>query len=61
MDDVTPTKGKNTLNICTGIKKDVAFGGTLEGLDPGDLSLPHGRWPLKAQDVTIMTLYVIYS
>jgi hypothetical protein len=35
------------LNTCTERKKDVAFGGTLEDLDPGDISLP--TWMLSLE------------
>jgi hypothetical protein len=35
MDVATPARGKKKLKICTGKKKDVAFGGTLADLDPG--------------------------
>jgi hypothetical protein len=34
MDVATPAKGKKKLKICTEKKKDVAFGGTQEDLDP---------------------------
>jgi hypothetical protein len=39
MDAETLARGKKRLKTCTGRKKDVAFGGTLEDLDPRDLSL----------------------
>jgi hypothetical protein len=35
MDVSTPARGKKKLKICTGKKKDVAFGGALADLDPG--------------------------
>jgi len=35
MDAATPARGKKKLNIFTGKKKDVTFGGTLVDLDPG--------------------------
>jgi hypothetical protein len=34
MDVETPTRGKRKLKTCIGRKKDVAFGGILEDLDP---------------------------
>ena len=40
MDVATPARDKKKLKICTGKKKDVAFGGTLVDLDPGDRALP---------------------
>jgi hypothetical protein len=39
MDVKIPTRGKKKLKTCIGRKKDVAFGGTLRDLDPGDLAL----------------------
>jgi hypothetical protein len=47
MDAKTPARGKKRLNICTGRKKDVSFGGTLTDLDPGDLALP--TWKLALE------------
>jgi hypothetical protein len=35
MDAGTADRGKKKLKICTEKKKDVAFGSTLEDLDPG--------------------------
>jgi hypothetical protein len=35
MDVATLARAKKKLKICTGKKKDVAFGGTLADLDPG--------------------------
>jgi hypothetical protein len=47
MDAETPARGKKRLKTCTGKKKDVAFGGTLIDLDPGDLALP--TWTLALE------------
>jgi len=47
MDVVTPAMGKKKMKICTGTKKDVAFGGTLTDLDLGDLGLP--TWILSLE------------
>jgi hypothetical protein len=47
MDVETPARGKKKLKTCTGRKKDVAFGGTLADLDPGDLALP--TWTLALE------------
>jgi hypothetical protein len=54
-------RGMKGLKTCTGRKKDVAFGGTLADLDPGDLLFPHGRYPLRALDVIMDTLDVIQN
>jgi hypothetical protein len=47
MDVETPTKGHEGLKTCTRRKKDVAFGGTLVDLDPGDLAPP--TWTLALE------------
>jgi hypothetical protein len=47
MDSETPSKGNKRLKTCTGRKNDVSFGGTLEDLDPGELSLP--TWKLSLE------------
>jgi hypothetical protein len=47
MDVETPAKGKKRLKTCTRRKKDVAFGGTLEDLDLGDLAL--STWTLALE------------
>jgi hypothetical protein len=36
----TLARGKNKLKTSTERKKEVAFGGTLADLDPGEISLP---------------------
>jgi hypothetical protein len=40
MDVETLDKGKKRLKTSTERKKGISFGGTLIGLDPGDLYLP---------------------
>jgi hypothetical protein len=58
MDVVTPTRGKETPEACTGEKGGCSTKDTLAGLDLGGSCSPPERWPWEAHDVTLVTLDV---